>query len=144
MLDEGEKKQVNEVEINIKMKETWPEKFNWKVLAPSNPVSSVEIGRKQLNYVQCLFILNNHLCCSHKMYYDEYDIMVDVKAQKNIPQSTSHLISLTLGSGCMTTIFLLAPVIMWGVKINFPKHYIRKERLKKHIHVIQQHREVLI
>lgn len=42
-----------------------------------------------------------------------------------------NLISLTLGSGCMTTIFLLAPVIMWGVKINFPKHYMRKETLQK-------------
>lgn len=39
-----------------------------------------------------------------------------------------HLISLTLGSGCITTIFFLATVMMWGVKMNWPKHCNRKTR----------------
>lgn len=35
----------------------------------------------------------------------------------------SDLISLTLGIGCITTIFFLATVIMWGVRMNWPKHW---------------------
>lgn len=34
-----------------------------------------------------------------------------------------HLISLTRGIGCITTIFFLARVMMWGVRMNWPKHY---------------------
>lgn len=33
-----------------------------------------------------------------------------------------HLISLTRGIGCITTIFFLARVMMWGVRMNWPKH----------------------
>lgn len=33
-----------------------------------------------------------------------------------------YLISLTRGMGCMTTIFFLARVMMWGVRMNWPKH----------------------
>lgn len=36
--------------------------------------------------------------------------------------TSRHLISLTRGMGCITTIFFLARVMMWGVRMNWPKH----------------------
>lgn len=45
------------------------------------------------------------------------------------PLDRTHLISLTRGSGCITTIFFLATVMMWGVRMNWPKHCGRTRML---------------
>lgn len=52
-----------------------------------------------------------------------------------LPLNRTHLISLTRGSGCITTIFFLATVMMWGVRMNWPKHCRRTRTLPSANHV---------
>lgn len=51
-----------------------------------------------------------------KLNYSNYECLY-------LPSAECHLISLTLGRGCITTIFFLATVMMWGVRMNWPKHW---------------------
>lgn len=56
----------------------------------------------------------------------------------------ANLISLTLGRGCMTTIFLLAPVMICGVRMNCPKHCQKEYILYKNSMMFKKLKDAMI